>query len=39
MLASASAFAPASSQTKSTALTAKAVKKEVGVLPPLGYFE
>jgi hypothetical protein len=39
MLASASAFAPASVQSKSSALTAIAPQKEIGVLPPIGFFE
>mmetsp|Transcript_86556 Transcript_86556/g.249941 ORF Transcript_86556/g.249941 Transcript_86556/m.249941 type:complete len:205 (+) Transcript_86556:73-687(+) len=38
-LASASAFAPSTTQTKSTALNAKPVNKEIGALPPLGFFD
>jgi hypothetical protein len=37
--ASASAFAPSTLQTKGSALTAKPVEKEIGVLPPIGFFE
>jgi hypothetical protein len=37
--ASASAFAPSPSHPKSTAIHVKPVNKEIGVLPPLGFFE
>ena len=40
LIASASAFAPAVSNVKSTsALSAIPVKDEIGVLPPIGFFE
>jgi len=38
-LASASAFAPSSTQSKSSSLNAKPVNKEIGVLPPIGFFD
>jgi hypothetical protein len=39
LLGAASAFAPASTKTKDSALSAKAPTKEVGALEPLGFFE
>jgi hypothetical protein len=39
LAASASAFAPAAQTTKSAALSAIPVNKEVGVQAPLGFFE
>jgi hypothetical protein len=39
LAASASAFAPAAQTTKSAALNAIPVNKEVGVQAPLGFFE
>jgi hypothetical protein len=39
LLGAASAFAPASTKTKDSALSAKAPAKEVGALEPLGFFE
>lgn len=37
--ASASAFAPATNNAKSSALSATPIKKEIGVQPPVGFFE
>lgn len=39
LVASAAAFAPSTSGPKSTSLNAIPVDKEVGVLPPMGFFE
>jgi hypothetical protein len=39
LLGSASAFAPAASKGKTSALNAVAAEKQIGVLPPLGFFE
>ena len=38
-LASASAFAPVATNNQGSALSAKPIEKEIGVLPPIGYFE
>jgi hypothetical protein len=39
LLGSASAFTPAASQGKTSALNVVATEKEIGVLPPIGFFE
>lgn len=39
LLGSASAFAPTANQGKTSALNVVAAEKEVGVLPPIGFFE
>ena len=39
LVSAASAFAPASQYSQSSALSAVPPEKEVGVLPPVGFFE
>lgn len=39
MISSAAAFVPSATQSTSSALNAKPAEKEIGVLPPMGFFE
>lgn len=39
LVASASAFSPAASVQKATALSASPYESEIGVVPPLGFFD